>query len=155
PPNPSVASSQWAMCNSASHSSQSTRSALANGSARGTPAAKNCSADSSVATALRLGIETKTARIGVVGLGYVGLPLAVRFAQAGFRTIGLDTDSDKVSHLRLGRTYLRHLDAEQIQPLIAQRRLEPTDDLSRLWELDVILICVPTPLSTSRDPDLS
>ena len=100
-------------------------------------------------------LQDKSARIGIVGMGYVGLPLARAFVEAGFSVIGFDVDSKKVERLRAGESYIKHLASEWIAARIADKRLVPTDDLSQLSEPDAILICVPTPLTDSRDPDLS
>jgi UDP-N-acetyl-D-glucosamine dehydrogenase len=96
----------------------------------------------------------RSTRVGVVGLGYVGLPLAALFARVGFPVLGYDTDPDKVRALAAGRSYIRHLDGEEIAGLVSGGRFEPTADLGRLGEPDAILICVPTPLSPQREPDL-
>lgn len=100
-------------------------------------------------------IDTKQARIGVIGLGYVGLPLIRAFTSAGFRCLGFDVDQAKVEKLRSGISYIKHIDSAAIAQLVRERRFEPTSDLSRLGEADCIIICVPTPLNESRDPDLS
>lgn len=99
-------------------------------------------------------IREKTAVIGVLGLGYVGLPLAVAFARRGFRVVGLDTDDAKVERLRQGRTYIRHIPDEVVAELAA-RGFEPTSDFARARECDAILICVPTPLTAHREPDMT
>jgi len=90
----------------------------------------------------------------VIGLGYVGLPLALRFAEVGVRTLGFDVDPDKVHTLSQGRSYIRHIGDETIK-LGKSQGLEATTDFSRIKEVDAILICVPTPLSQHREPDLS
>lgn len=100
-------------------------------------------------------IDTKQARIGVIGLGYVGLPLIRAFTTAGFRCLGFDVDQAKVEKLRSGISYIKHIDSAAIAQLVRERRFEPTSDLGRLGEADCIIICVPTPLNESRDPDLS
>ena len=105
-------------------------------------------------TDLETAIRERTARVGVVGLGYVGLPLIRAFVAAGFRTLGFDVDQQKVDQLRAGRSYIKHIPAEWIQECLSGERFEPTADLRRLNEADCVLICVPTPLSDSRDPDL-
>ncbi len=99
-------------------------------------------------------IREKTAVVGVLGLGYVGLPLAVAFARRGFRVVGLDTDDAKVERLRQGRTYIRHISDEVVAELAA-RGFDPTSDFSRARDCDAILICVPTPLTAHREPDMS
>ena len=100
-------------------------------------------------------IENKTAVIGIVGLGYVGLPLVQAFMNAGFRTMGYDVDQSKVDKLLEGKSYIGHITGEWIADCIKDGRFTPTADMSRLAEADAILICVPTPLSESRDPDLT
>jgi UDP-N-acetyl-D-glucosamine dehydrogenase len=100
-------------------------------------------------------IKTKQAVIGVIGLGYVGLPLVRAFTGAGFRCLGFDVDETKVEKLKAGQSYIKHIDSGGLQRLILERLFEPTADLSRLKEADCIIICVPTPLNESRDPDLS
>jgi UDP-N-acetyl-D-glucosamine dehydrogenase len=100
-------------------------------------------------------IENKTAVIGVVGLGYVGLPLVQAFMNAGFRTMGFDVDQSKVDKLLEGKSYIGHITSEWIADCIKDEKFVPTADMSRLAEADAILICVPTPLNESRDPDLS
>ncbi len=100
-------------------------------------------------------VRNKTARIGVVGLGYVGLPLVQTFVRAGFRAMGFDVDRTKVDRLRAGESYIGHIPSSLIAECVGTGRFEPTADMSRLAEADCILICVPTPLSESRDPDLA
>ncbi|MGH7199208.1 MAG: nucleotide sugar dehydrogenase [Planctomycetaceae bacterium] len=92
--------------------------------------------------------------IAIVGLGYVGLPLINAFTTAGFRCLGFDVDQKKVDSLLAGRSYIKHIESGQVARWIAEKQLEPTSDMSRLGEADALLICVPTPLSDSRDPDL-
>lgn len=100
-------------------------------------------------------ILNKQAKIGVIGLGYVGLPLIHAFVRAGFTTIGFDVDQRKVDSLLAGKSYIKHLDSKLIQDWLAKKQFTPTADMSRLSEADALLICVPTPLSDSRDPDLA
>jgi UDP-N-acetyl-D-glucosamine dehydrogenase len=99
-------------------------------------------------------IAGRLARVGVLGLGYAGLPVARAFATAGFPVLGFDTDPDKVVLLRSGRSYVRHVPPEAVQTM-RSAGFEATADFGRLAEPDAVLICVPTPLSPSRDPDLS
>jgi UDP-N-acetyl-D-glucosamine dehydrogenase len=100
-------------------------------------------------------IQSKKAVVGVIGLGYVGLPLVRAFTAAGFRCLGFDVDQSKVDKLKAGESYIRHIDSSALDRLIRERTFEPTSDISRLGEADCIVICVPTPLNDSRDPDLS
>ncbi|MGQ9503743.1 MAG: nucleotide sugar dehydrogenase [Thermogutta sp.] len=99
-------------------------------------------------------INEKTAIVGIVGLGYVGLPLLRAFIRAGFFTIGFDVDEAKVKKLNAGESYIKHIPSDWIREWISSGRFEATADMSRLCEPDAILICVPTPLNESRDPDL-
>ncbi|HEY1599328.1 MAG TPA: nucleotide sugar dehydrogenase [Pirellulales bacterium] len=105
-------------------------------------------------SSLESAIREKTARIGVVGLGYVGLPLIRAFVAAGYRTLGFDVDQRKVDRLKAGESYIKHIPASWIRECLAGGRFEPTADMRRLSEADAVLICVPTPLNESRDPDL-
>jgi len=99
-------------------------------------------------------IESRTALVGVVGLGYVGLPLVRVFVDAGFRVLGFDSDAAKVAKLRGGESYIGHLASEWIARSVADERFEATADMARLAEPDAILICVPTPLAEGNKPDL-
>jgi UDP-N-acetyl-D-glucosamine dehydrogenase len=104
-------------------------------------------------TSLHARIEAIEARIGVIGLGYVGLPLALAFADRGFSVLGFDSDQSKVSRLERGESYIGHISSTMISR--NRDRFEATCIFDRLDEPDVILICVPTPLSPTRDPDLT
>ncbi|MCA9096621.1 MAG: nucleotide sugar dehydrogenase, partial [Planctomycetaceae bacterium] len=108
-----------------------------------------------MSAAFEQAILNKQAKIGVIGLGYVGLPLIHAFVKSGFTTIGFDVDQRKVDALLAGKSYIKHLDSKLIQEWQAKKQFEPTSDMSRLAEADALLICVPTPLSDSRDPDLA
>lgn len=107
-----------------------------------------------IAAELRSKISDRTAVVGIIGLGYVGLPLISAFTNAGLKCIGYDVDPFKIEELKAGRSYIRHIPSEKIADWIRRDVLEPTADMSRLGEADALLICVPTPLSESRDPDL-
>jgi UDP-N-acetyl-D-glucosamine dehydrogenase len=107
------------------------------------------------ADSLRKILAEKSAKVGVIGLGYVGLPLIRAFVAAGFRTLGYDIDASKVQRLLAGESYIGHIPSPWIADCVASRRFEPTADMQRLSEADALLICVPTPLTDSRDPDLS
>lgn len=100
-------------------------------------------------------IRSKAARIGVIGLGYVGLPLALEFGKAGFKVTGFDIDPQKVKTLRKGESYISHVPSEKIKVLVEQGRFVPASDFSGLKDVDCIIICVPTPLNRNREPDLS
>jgi UDP-N-acetyl-D-glucosamine dehydrogenase len=106
-------------------------------------------------TALAERIRTKTARIGVVGLGYVGLPLAVEYAKAGYAVTGIDVQASKIETLKAGRSYIQDVPDSHVQPFIADGNLTATTDFSVIRELDTINICVPTPLRKTKDPDMS
>jgi len=99
-------------------------------------------------------IENKKAVIGVIGLGYVGLPLIDAFTQAGFTCVGFDIDPKKIESLSKGQSYIKHIASEQIAGWIRDNRFSATADMTRLCEPDVLVICVPTPLDEARDPDL-
>jgi len=92
--------------------------------------------------------------VGVIGLGYVGLPAVLRFGEVGFRVLGFDIDPDKVKRINAGESYLQHLPSDRVASLVGSGRLEATSDFARLREADAILICVPTPLTRHRNPDL-
>ncbi|MHB2148063.1 nucleotide sugar dehydrogenase [Calditrichota bacterium LG25] len=100
-------------------------------------------------------IENKEAVIGVVGLGYVGLPLLMEFVDQGFKTIGFDIDPQKVEKLNAGKSYIKHIDEARVKKVRDSNLFEATTDFSRIKEVDAILICVPTPLTKHREPDLS
>ncbi len=97
----------------------------------------------------------RTARIGVLGLGYAGLPLTCGFAEAGFETYGFDVDGAKIEHLQAGRSYIGHIPADRIAGLVKKGRLRPTKEFSLLSECDAAIVCVPTPLGEGRTPDLT
>jgi UDP-N-acetyl-D-glucosamine dehydrogenase len=94
-------------------------------------------------------------RVGIIGCGYVGLPLGLRFAEAGHRVTGFDTDPAKVEKLNRGQTYIQHIPQNKIQQFVQSKHFGATADFARLAEVDAIIICVPTPLDQRREPDLS
>lgn len=98
--------------------------------------------------------SSKRAVIGIIGLGYVGLPLALRYAEVGCKVIGFDIDPRKVDMLTTGQTYIEHIDANSVQRALG-RRFEASTDFARTTEADALILCVPTPLNKYREPDLS
>ena len=107
------------------------------------------------AKTLRLRIETHAARVTVIGQGYVGLPLAVEFAKAGFPVTGLDTDVDRVAALASGRSHVPDVPSDELQALMRAGRYRAVTEPAVLAESDAVIICVPTPLRKSKDPDIS
>ncbi len=99
-------------------------------------------------------IEQKEALIGIIGLGYVGLPLVLRFCEVGYKVLGFDVDSGKISTLNQGQSYIQTIPSAQISTLVRNGQFHSTDDFSRLSDPDCILICVPTPLTEKKEPDL-
>ena len=100
-------------------------------------------------------IRHRTARVGIVGLGYVGLPLAVEFAKAGFRVTGIDISESKTARVNAADSYISDIPNAQLEPLVSSGKLRATSDFSAVAELDTINICVPTPLRKTKDPDMS
>ena len=99
--------------------------------------------------------ENKALVVGVIGLGYVGLPLVLSYAEQGYQVIGFDVDHSKIDSLKAGKSYIKHIESEPIARYFEAGFLQPTDDFSRVGEVDAIVICVPTPLSVHWEPDLS
>ena len=100
-------------------------------------------------------ITSKTAHVGIVGLGYVGLPLAVEFAAAGFTVTGIDIDAKKVAALNRGESYIQDIPTSVLAPLVKSGKLKGTTDFGAVATMDTINICVPTPLRKTKDPDMS
>jgi len=100
-------------------------------------------------------INDKLSKIGIIGMGYVGLPLALEFAEEGFEILGFDIDENKIPILNGGKTYIKHIPSERIKQAVDNKKLTATSDFSRLTEIDAIIICVPTPLNEYREPDIS
>jgi len=98
-------------------------------------------------------IETKAAHIGIIGLGYVGLPLVIEFCKAGFSVTGFDIDAKKVEKLKKGESYIKHIDIAPVKGLLSDK-FSTTTDFSMLRDVDCIIICVPTPLNKNREPDM-
>ena len=100
-------------------------------------------------------ILERRARVGVIGLGYVGLPLAVEFARSGFAVTGFEVSAEKVATINGGDSYIQDIDGDLVGPLVSSKKLEATEDFARLAECDAIIICVPTPLRKTKEPDIS
>jgi len=107
------------------------------------------------AESLKQNINNASAVIGVIGLGYVGLPLALAFAEKGFSVLGFDVDPEKGRKIAAGECYIKHLEGARLKSVVEQDRFKATSDFSRLGEPDVLIICVPTPLTPQREPDMS
>ena len=99
--------------------------------------------------------KNKTAKIGIIGLGYVGLPLIMAFIDKNFRVYGFDIDETKITALNNGESYIKHISSKKITRCTASKQFKPTSDFGEISLVDAILICVPTPLTGSQEPDLS
>lgn len=117
--------------------------------------AKKAERTSAVRSGLIEKIRSREAKVGVIGLGYVGLPLVLEFSKAGFKVTGFDIDAGKVETLRQGGSYIKHIDAQRIRAIKEKNSFIPTDDFSLLSGMDCILACVPTPLNANREPDMT
>ena len=104
---------------------------------------------------LKQKILNKTAQVGIIGLGYVGLPLALEFAKSGFKVVGVDINPEKVETINKGESYIPDVDAKELKPFVDKDALSATTDYSCLEKLDTVSICVPTPLRKTKDPDVS
>ncbi len=100
-------------------------------------------------------ISNKSAVVGIIGMGYVGLPLMLRFAEAGYKILGLDVDQNKINKLLAGQSYIKHIPSAAIATAVEAGLFDGTTDFSRAGEADALIICVPTPLNKYREPDLS
>ena len=100
-------------------------------------------------------VKEKSAKVGIVGLGYVGLPLAVEFASKGFYVLGIDTDRNKIEKINRGENYIDDIDSEKMRSLVGDGLLEGTTMYGRVGELDIVFICVPTPFTPNKEPDIS
>jgi len=109
----------------------------------------------SIADELAEKIRTRQARCGVIGMGYVGLPLAVEFSKIGFHVMGFDVLNSKVEQLNAGTSYIQDVPTSEVAPLVQSGRLQATSDFRQVAEMDTINICVPTPLRKTKDPDMS
>ena len=99
-------------------------------------------------------IKDNKTLVGVLGLGYVGLPLVREFGSAGFKVLGFDIDQSKTEKLNAGKSIIKHIPDSQIKSLVKDGLFEATIDMSRIAEVDALLICVPTPLTDNREPDV-
>src|SRR5262245_46268236 len=99
--------------------------------------------------------ESSNLQVGIIGCGYVGLPLGLRFAEAGHSGVGFDTDPHKVESLNRGESYIGHISSEKVCHHVCAKRFSATNDFAQLARMDAIVICVPTPLDQRREPDLS
>jgi UDP-N-acetyl-D-glucosamine dehydrogenase len=104
---------------------------------------------------LRAKIDSRQAHVGVVGLGYVGLPLAVEFAEAGFSVIGIDIDATKVDSINCGESYVQDVPTSLLKPLVRQGKIRASTSFTEVANMDTVNICVPTPLRKTKDPDMS
>lgn len=104
---------------------------------------------------LKKKVTEKKAKVGIIGLGYVGLPLAMEFARAGFYTYGFDIDAKKINELNKGKSYIDHISEERVKNLIKSGCFVPTDDFKLLAKTDCVIICVPTPVTETKEPDLT
>jgi UDP-N-acetyl-D-glucosamine dehydrogenase len=117
--------------------------------------AKSLDEQNDILTRFQGRVRERTARVGVVGMGYVGLPIALLFAQKGFQTTGFDIDDAKIESLRQGTSYIKHIPDTEIAQGVEAKRFLPTTDFTQLGAMDAVIICVPTPLDGHREPDLS
>jgi len=117
-------------------------------------AKKTGSAAQAIAKTLNQRIAKRTAKIGIIGLGYVGLPLACLFAEKGFPVTGFDVDPSKIDSLNAGKSYIKHIASKRIAPLVRAGRLASSTEFRELRKMDAVIICVPTPLTKFREPDM-
>jgi len=110
---------------------------------------------STEASALEKKIKSREARVGIIGMGYVGLPLVKTFLVQGFEVMGFDIDEKKVNLLNQGKSYIKHVSTEELKSFLKKRKFQATSNFTALAEADVIIICVPTPLDSYKNPDLS
>jgi UDP-N-acetyl-D-glucosamine dehydrogenase len=120
-----------------------------------TALAKSMDEQNDILTRFRCRVQEKTARVGVIGMGYVGLPIALLFSKKGFQTTGFDIDLAKIDSLRQGTSYIKHIPDSEIAQEVQRSHFLATTDFAELNRMDAIIICVPTPLDDHREPDLS
>ena len=100
-------------------------------------------------------LKAKTSTIGIIGLGYVGLPLALTFVDSGYKVLGFDIDKNKVKFINSGRSYFQHINDERISNGVKNKLLRSSSNFKKISEVEVIILCLPTPLNKFREPDLS
>ncbi|HZE89721.1 MAG TPA: NAD(P)-binding domain-containing protein, partial [Verrucomicrobiae bacterium] len=108
-----------------------------------------------IADELRVKLDSRRALIGILGLGYVGLPLALEFSRRGFTVHGIDVDTRKVEALKRGRSYIQDVSSKVLKEALGAGRFTATSDFEIVRKLDAVIVCVPTPLRKTRDPDIS
>ena len=111
--------------------------------------------DISIKKTLIKSLDEKRAKIGIIGLGYVGLPLSLTFAEQGYKVLGIDVDQTKVKLIKSGTSYLKHIKNDRVSNVFQSKYLTVTNDLKRVKDVDAIILCLPTPLNKFREPDLS
>jgi len=99
-------------------------------------------------------IKSKKTVIGIIGLGYVGLPIVIRFAEEGFKVLGFDIDLNKVKNINMGKSYIKHIQGNSFKSLVKEKKIQATNDFKKIKKVDAVIICVPTPLNEMREPDL-
>ena len=100
-------------------------------------------------------LRNKEGKIGIIGMGYVGLPLAIAYAEKGFKVLGIDIDKSKVEKINNSKSYINHIPSEKLKNLVYLKSLQATNNFSEVTNLDAIILCLPTPLNKYREPDLS
>ena len=100
-------------------------------------------------------LKSKKAYIGIIGMGYVGLPLAIAYAESGFKVLGIDIDKNKINKINNSTSYINHISSKKLKTLVNSDFLKATENFNKVKELDAIIICLPTPLNKYREPDLS
>ena len=100
-------------------------------------------------------LKIKEAKIGIIGMGYVGLPLAIAYAEKGFKVLGIDIDITKVEKINNANSYINHISSGKLRNLVDSKFLKATNDFNEVFNLDAIILCLPTPLNKYREPDLS
>ena len=100
-------------------------------------------------------LRNKEVKIGIIGMGYVGLPLAIAYAEKGFKVLGIDIDKSKVNKINNAKSYINHIPSDKLKKLVDSNILKATNNFNEVITLDAIILCLPTPLNKYREPDLS